>query len=281
MSLFTLAKGVVALSTAGGAILGGYFAKSSFSDFSNETEEKSKKSLLKDESHSEHKAEVVETRREGLISSVNEEQEGNIPPTKHVSSPEDTSRNSTNLDLENVGKQNTLNPENKELHNEFPDEQESLLKGENNWDPFIEELEREKKYGFEETQEDEDLEQTSSLLVAQYVKRGSVSEEDQQEGIVCDQWGLEGDRAVKRRSGCDTSSLERKVWSRRSSSNEPLAWLSVSEDHAESILKSYGLINGKTIFKKSNGTWTTGPWACDVEKSSKVLLVSCDYYRNG
>ncbi|CBZ40293.1 hypothetical protein MSUIS_02000 [Mycoplasma suis KI3806] len=83
----------------------------------------------------------------------------------------------------------------------------------------------------------------------------------------------------RQKNQCD-SFAKKESWGTRSPHYQPLVWISLVENYAETILKDYGLISGNTKYKTSNGTWETGPWSCTIEKSLDNLLVSCDFYEN-
>ncbi|ADX97799.1 hypothetical protein [Mycoplasma suis] len=268
MNFPLLTKLLFTFSSVGGTAIGGYFATTSIS---SDKQEKVEEKDLKQENLELEKSNlspVIEGER-SEDKGTQKENSGNTP--SNIPQPESSPEPISSEKLQDV-----LSNKSKVLTDE---EERELLRGADKWNEFLISLEGREEYGFKNDDIEED-EENQSVLVADYIKYKNEDLESTEEGPVCDKWSLEnGIPKRKRRDNCEDL-INKESWGIRTYS-KPFSWLSVSEEHAETALKEYGLINEKTAFKKSNGTWETGNWSCTLERSFGRLLVACDYYLKG
>ncbi|ADX97797.1 hypothetical protein [Mycoplasma suis] len=268
MNFPLLTKLLFTFSSLGGTAIGGYFATTIAGNEKLEIDKEKGEKELKEEVESKQKQDkngqtedVGKAQHIGLINS----EDGDI--NKHSSS--------TNYLFQ---QQKSNEASDTTFEKETLEEEKDLIRGGERWDDFLAELESKGDYGFssDSLEIDEKESEKQYVVVADYVKYKSYSQGDE----VCEQWYLETNKPKKRQKNQCDSFAKKESWGTRSPHYQPLVWISLVENYAETILKDYGLISGNTKYKTSNGTWETGPWSCTIEKSLDNLLVSCDFYEN-
>ncbi|ADX97796.1 hypothetical protein [Mycoplasma suis] len=253
MSIISLTKGIITLSTAGGAALGGYFAKSSFSDFSNETENQEKKLFPKSE------------RRESIKDDA-DSKKLEVTPTF----PREKDESFDNQVPSQIESNHTTGIKD-------PTREESLMKKGASWDDFLNELENNSEFKYWD--KDNGEEQEEIHLVSEYIRYYYVDNEEERSSN-CETWYSWGDNIENiQKNKCSDFSEKRSSWGERSS-YKPAIWLKVDMDYSERALREYKLIDETTDYKKTNGSWTTKNWLCTLEKVSGNFLIACDFYQN-
>ncbi|ADX97785.1 hypothetical protein [Mycoplasma suis] len=304
MDIFTLTKGVAALSTAGGAVLGGFFASNTLID------KKEEKPLTRVDGGSENGSESGNAGSESEASapSVNREERedrGSVgEETSNRAEENSDSEQSSVREAESVsasdsdvGSQESepqIDGSNIVFESSFLND---ALTGTQNYVPpedTKDENEEEQGETFEPFQDDshyyydEEGEELQSPMIAEYLKTRSEKQEERNQGPVCETWFRQtGGGSSKSKSSSEdcNKKVREKVWGRR---NVPsLVGIVVEEGWAKKVLESYGLWDSSSQFKNSrNSSWTTGNWMCYRESTSdrqenKRFLISCDYYPQG
>ncbi|ADX97782.1 ICP22 family protein [Mycoplasma suis] len=293
MGVFTLAKGIITLSTAGGSLLGGYFA----SNLSTEKEnvelvspelppQQDQESSIKNDSDESLKGEkeqpsVDESRELGESEDRNKDEgdrsSGDISDEENsqITEPEIDNNNVTfdspwlNQALEGTEKYVPLKEEENDKEREDDGE-------------IFEEFYNDDEFAGEE---DEELE-PKDPRVAYYIKTGSEDSMEQRKGPICQSWvrGNGIHHSVQSLSDKDCQdSIKGKSWGQESSI-PLLVWIDVDQGQTKRVLEHYKLWDNTSSFKNNQKRkyWTTGNWMCRRERSSdnKRFLIDCDYHNN-
>ncbi|ADX97793.1 hypothetical protein [Mycoplasma suis] len=297
MSIFVLSKGIAAISTIGGALLGGYFATTQLRE-----EEKEKTIVLEKEDPSKPEIEKIPEEPRGSpelqgnpISGtesdvgvnqgrredeVDQKKVNDQHDTKDEGSSNDLERNLTGQDVELTDSrllkelEGTTNFETSSGKEDLEESDEVNEESEEEFDEFEDD--------YEVSGEDDEEEMSRELKIVDYIKTGNENRDWTEQGPICEKWIRSGENnhsiSREKNIGECNNLINQKI--PKQEEQLLLSWLDVDRVKAKKVLEHYGLWKTGIRFKdEKRKNWQINNWSCSRKSfGNHRFIITCDYY---